>query len=76
MNYQPSLTGDVPVRLCAQCSAPEHGTIACNATTYFKATEQGYDDLLHNRVYRIMDDQLFIVDPGSPPYTPYKGQKH
>lgn len=64
-------TGDVLVRLCPSCSYPEHGNSACpgfNLPIAGKPDESGFAHWPH-RTLRIMDDQLYWVDPGSPPVT-------
>ena len=53
-----------PWRYCTSCGEAEHGTLACRTNE---------DDTVQLpappvvRTYRVMDGELFLLDPGSPP---------
>lgn len=64
-------TADLTFRRCGGCGGPEHGNLACD---YSFALALDLDrsvalpaSLRAERTYRVMDDQLFEVHPGSPP---------
>ena len=59
-------TADVIPRRCTSCGELEHGSSACRPVPvdwqrFTRPPERS------DITYRIMDDQLFVVDPGSPP---------
>lgn len=56
-------TADVAIRYCPSCLQPEHGNLACG---YPFATELDLGQSALPVTYRIMDDQIFEVHPGSP----------
>lgn len=58
-------TAAVTPRRCSSCREIEHGSIACCAVG--KEPEPQLTNLKLNVTYRIMDDRLFVVDPGEPP---------
>ena len=61
-------TGAVPVQYCQSCGEPEHGSLACNNNWQYRAPDWlSTPTVLRKGTYRIMDDRLFRVDPGSPP---------
>ena len=61
-------TGAVPVRYCQSCGEPEHGSLACNNNWQYRAQDWlSTPTVLRKVTYRILDDRLFRVDPGSPP---------
>ncbi|KKL63673.1 hypothetical protein LCGC14_2172770 [marine sediment metagenome] len=57
-------TADMAVRYCPSCSQPEHGTLACDFGWAWGQEPPPRPE--RRAVYRIMDDQLFEVHPGSP----------
>ena len=66
MSCYNSSTVDVPVCYCERCGQlGEHGTGGCPPLP----DESPYIPfwLRPGRVLRVMNDELFIVDPGSPP---------
>lgn len=64
-------TADVAIQYCPSCSRLEHGNLACDYSFAFAIDlEQSVAlpaSLRAERAYRVMDDQLFEVHPGSPP---------
>ena len=64
---------DRPHPYCPQCGRPEHGSAACNTLYSIQQWEPfvPYWPWPKGTRFRMIDDQLFIVDPGSPPiYRP------
>jgi len=68
MSCQREGTADVMPRRCSSCGELEHGSLACCVAAGIPIEEWPSSPSLKLSVtYRVMDDKLFVVDPGSPP---------